>query len=156
MHDCWTILRRIQLLSDRYWYSLTFAGQLEFYVTHEMFLGGAGTVFVAVCRLDRDRSREQALANLQYWLRFIASCSGAAGGMAPAVAVVANVGEGADAVATQAWLDGLQPMLRRTFGSALRLADAAVALDCRNHKGAGSARLRELLKACLFCTARGF
>ena len=36
---------------------------------------------------------------------------------------------------------------------ALRLADTAVALDCRNRKGAGSARLRELLKACLFCTA---
>ena len=52
-----------------------FAGQVQFYATHELFLVDNSTsVFVVLCKLPDSESKR--VADLEYWLRFISTNAG--------------------------------------------------------------------------------
>jgi death-associated protein kinase len=61
----------LELSGDTRFSVWDFAGQLQYYVTHELFLAAESAIFVIVCRLSEEKSKREA--DLEYWMRFIAT-----------------------------------------------------------------------------------
>jgi death-associated protein kinase len=61
----------LELSGDTRFSVWDFAGQLQYYVTHELFLAAESAIFVVVCRLSEEKSKREA--DLEYWMRFIAT-----------------------------------------------------------------------------------
>ena len=132
-----------------------FAGQPEFYVTHELLLanpgGMASAVYVVVVSLAQDPAEREA--TLKYWLRFIASRTASHSGELPQVVLVVTHADAAGADVSAAAAGGLTSKwatlqlseARAVFGGKLQLLDKPVVLDLR--RGSSSLGLRGLTAA---------
>ncbi len=110
------------------------SGQPEFYATHELFLTGGSSVFLLVGRADAGMDLKAALAacmaDLEYWLRFLAART-IPHVSKPVVVLCVNVFDGADAGQVRRWLSVVRPKLRQKYDNVLCVEGSGMALDCR-------------------------
>ena len=123
------------------------AGQLEFYVSHELFLGGSGSIFVVMCRLG-DEDWRGSRKSLEYWLRFIASsCMPTP---PPIVVLVANVIDSRRIGDAREWLNAVGGKLRAEFQGFLNIHMECIALNCKDSTEASLAPIRMALQVYIY------
>ena len=128
-----------------------FAGQSEFYVTHELFLSDDSAIFLVVISLANPR--EERMKDLLYWLRFIAGRK--AGGNKSKVVVVCTHPDVAveDKCTspifgewTSQWAMANQSAIRDQFANVLDVYETWFVLNVRSYDGKLKALLQVMRK----------
>eukprot|EP00041_Stephanoeca_diplocostata_P026116 m.696919 g.696919 ORF g.696919 m.696919 type:complete len:1378 (+) comp22896_c0_seq10:444-4577(+) len=131
------------------WVVVDFAGQMEYYVTHEMFMTPSHGIFIVMCKLT-DPWKKQC-ADVLYWLKFIATKSlGSRGAMqhSPRVLVVGSFADKCSADVLDAVRDGWAEKMNEiqdTFAGVLQI-DAEVVLINGKRPNAATSALKHRLQ----------
>eukprot|EP00301_Raphidiophrys_heterophryoidea_P008854 c13196_g1_i1.p1 GENE.c13196_g1_i1~~c13196_g1_i1.p1 ORF type:complete len:793 (+),score=244.08 c13196_g1_i1:900-3278(+) len=135
-----------------------YAGQPEYYVTHELFLVDEEALFVVVCSLaDASESRKQ---HVMYWLRFIKTRFEDKNAKPTVILVGSNRDRAIEkndlttslGVWSSRWGCGLVQEANGMFGNCMRIVNEFVVLDCRKSQELN--KFKEVLKTSFQQTAQ--
>jgi GTPase SAR1 family protein len=114
------------------WTIVDFAGHMEYYITHEMFLNAANGVFLIVFNVTQPEDVQ--IQQSMHWLKFINSRNSGDGDIAPHVVLVGSYCDQCNASILQelqeSWSNRIR-FLQCTFGTQLQVCDTVFFLDCR-------------------------